>query len=306
MIKLDQARSGTSFYESFSDLIFATMAVFVLLMIIFLVQINLDIGLDELLAQIDEQQEELVAEEARQEAEVVRSTLLAKSKAGLERYQFEVVIAVDTTGSMQLELDLLADTIGLIGRILPRIAATAKIGVIAYRRDENDRVQIATFPLQRILDPDVDNQRSFQRLHGFVRQLRARAGSAPIEEAVDQAVKMFSSVEAFTGHQTLMILGDVGPYEDRYQDQSIDARNRAQEQSMRRQLRVWAKASLDRNVLVLFSGDDEIAKTQGDQKRKFERSREFFKSLADAVEQPKGFSNNPADMIPSLLSAILN
>lgn len=305
-MKLDSGTPSTSFYESFSDLIFATLAIFVLLMIIFLVHINLDIGLEELeekLAQAEQVLDEAIQKKSR---EVARNEKLQKSKQSLKQYNLEIVIAVDTTGSMQLEIDQLTDTISLVGKILPRIASTVKIGVIGYRRNEADKLVLQKFPLQRVLDPDIDRRRSFNRLHEFVRKLQANPGSAPIERAMDDALKMFSSTDSFTGHQTFMLLGDVGPYEDRYRDQLIDPRNVQQAKAMQTQLGIWAKASLHRNVLILFSGNDEISKTRGPQHRKFVESKEFFKSLANAADQPEGYADNYSEMIPLLLSSALN
>lgn len=305
-MKLPTQSASTSFYEAFSDLIFATLAIMVLLMIVFLIQINLDIGLEALEQQLAETQGRF---EERREALAdanEENAKLKKSEQAMKQYNVELAIAVDVTGSMQLEIDQLADTIGLVGKILPRIANKVRIGVIAYRRDEQNRARTQKFPMQRISDPDSDGQRSFRRLHRFVRGLRAKPGSAPLEEAVDEALKMFSSTDSFNGHQAFMLLGDVGPYEDRYRDQVIDARNQRQEEAMRRQLAIWAKASNHRNVLVLFTGEDEIAKTRGAQNRKFVASRAFFQQLAEAAGPSGGFSNNYSEMIPLLLSTALN
>ncbi len=304
-MKLKSSNSPTSFYETFSDLIFATMAIFVLLMIIFVVQINLDTSVKELLEQIEQETAELRAEEKKLADKNKQLAKLGMAKKGVEQYNFEVVIAVDTTGSMQLELDLLADTIGLIGKILPKIGNSVKIGVVAYRRDESNRQDIKVFPLQRILDEDTDGKRSFRKIHSFVGRLRAQPGSAPIEEAMDQALKMFSDADTFAGHQAFMLLGDVGPYEDRYRDQIIDSKNRQQEKGMINQLKSWRSKSMHRNVLVLYSGNDEIKKTSGNQNKKFVESREFFKKLAAGAGQPEGFTSNPTEMIPQLLSVIV-
>lgn len=304
-MKLKQTKSVTSFYETFSDLIFATMAIFVLLMIVFVVQINLSQSIDELLEKIEKETADLKHEEKNLEKKNEQLTKLEKSKQSVQQYNFEVVIAVDTTGSMQWELDQLANTIGLIGKILPKIGDTVKMGVVAYRRDENNRVDIKTFPLQVIRDEDTDGKKSYRKIHSFVSRLRAKPGSAPIEEAMDQALKMFSNAESFTGHQTFMLLGDVGPYEDRYRDQLIDGKNRQQEKGMISQLKLWTEENLHRNLLILFSGDDEIGKTSGNQHQKFVESRKFFEQLAKESGQPQGFTSNQADMIPQLLAVIL-
>jgi hypothetical protein len=305
-MKLRTQSASTSFYEAFSDLIFATLAIMVLLMIVFLIQINLDIGVEALEQQLADTQGRFAERREALADANEENARLKKSEQALQQYNIELAIAVDVTGSMQLEINQLADTIGLVGRILPRIANKVRIGVIAYRRDEQNRVRTQEFPMQRIANPDSDGQRSFRRLHSFVRSLRARPGSAPLEEAVDSALKMFSSTASFNGHQAFMLLGDVGPYEDRYRDQTIDSRNQRQAEAMRRQLSIWTKASNHRNVLVLFTGEDEIAKTSGAQNQKFVASRTFFRQLAEAAGQPDGYSNNYSEMIPLLLSTALN
>ena len=126
---------------------------------------------------------------------------MEKSKMSLEKYNLEVVIAVDTTGSMQRELDQLTETIGLIGQVLPKIATSFKVGIVAYRIDKNERMDIQTFSLQRINDDSKDNSRSLSQLYNFTRNLKAKTGSAPIEQAMNKALKMFSPSESFTGHQ---------------------------------------------------------------------------------------------------------
>lgn len=304
-MKLAAPTVGTSFYESVSDLMFAAMAIIVMLMVVFMVQVNLDTGLEELQKRIAERQ--AVLDESTQEMEAAESELkkLENSRAAFENYQLEIVIAVDTTGSMQLELDLLTDAIALIAKALPQIASSLKMGVVAYRRDERDRLDIKRFPLQTIKDGDEDQRRSYRKVHGFVSALKAQAGSAPVEQAMDEALKMFSDAESFAGHQTFMLLGDVGPYEDRYRDQTISAANRRQEQAMISQLKAWTEKSLNRNALILFSGDDEIAKTGGAQHRKFLESRTFFQALAAGTGQEEAYTNNSSEMIPILIKSAL-
>lgn len=304
-MKLKQSVSTTSFYETFSDLIFATMAIFVLLMIIFVVQTNLGPGLENLRKELDAETVELESKVNDLENMNTALNKLEKSKASLQQYNFEIVIAVDTTGSMQWELDQLADTIGLISKILPKIGNTVKMGVVAYRRDQNNKEEIQAFPLQVIKDSDTDSNQSYRRIHSFVNRLKAKPGSAPIEKAMDMALKMFSSTSSFTGHQTFMLLGDVGPYEDHYRDQAIDSTNIQQENGMINQLKVWTSESLHRNILILFSGNDEIEKTSGNQHKKFLASKIFFKKLATEAGQPEGFTSDQGEMIPQLLSTIL-
>lgn len=310
-MKIANAPQSTSFYETFSDLIFATMAIFVLLMIIFIVQVNLEEGLEELEKKIADEMELLETKKQELKEQKTENEKLTNAEKSLQQYNFEIVIAVDITGSMQREIDKLTDTIGLIGKVLPQIAHSVKIGIVAYRRDEKDKLAIKTFPLQVIKAENEDNKKSYRRVHDWVRGLRAKPGSAPVELAMDQALKMFSSPDKFTGHQTFMFLGDVGPFEDKYRDQSIDSRNREQADAMVDQLKIWVDQQFHRNVLILFSGEDEIAKTlrlqgpNGRQHQKFLQSRKLFQRFAKETGQPESYTTDSSEMIPSLLSAIL-
>ncbi len=287
------------------------MAIFVLLMIVFIVQVNIEKNIDELEQQIKEAETRLENENIKLKEGQEKHKNLVKSQKSLQQYNLELVIAVDTTGSMQRELDQLTQTIGLIGKVLPKIANSVKIGIVAYRKDEQEKLDISPFNLKKINDESNDNKRSFNKLYDFVRYLKAKTGSAPLEKAMDMSLKMFTKSEDFTGHQTFMLLGDVGPYEDKYRDQDISPKNIQQEKAMIHQLKIWSKGHLHRNVLILFSGEDEIAKTlqlqgeNGTQHMKYVRSRLFFEKLAKEIGQPKGFSVNSTEMIPHLLSTIL-
>ncbi len=303
-MKLESHKPTTTFYETFSDLIFATMAIFVLLMMLFIIQVN-SAGTEDLEEEIEVAAAQLETISAEVSELVQKIEKMERSKQSPAEYHIELVIAVDTTGSMQLELDQLTSSIALIAEVLPNISNSAKIGVIAYRNDENDESATQVFPLQRIQPKHQDQGVSYSRLFDFVRGLTAKTGSAPLEQAINSAVSQFSKLEDFTGHQTLMILGDVGPYEDFYQDQDISQANLNQETGIIRQIGYWMNDSLERKILVVFAGEDEIAETEGDQHEKFVASRKFFERIAVDLEVPDGFSTSSADMIPLLLSGVL-
>ena len=304
-MKIVETASKTSFYETFSDLIFATLAIFVLLMSVFLVKVNIESGLDELLKEVEEKTASRDAAEQNVASKNEELNKLQQQAQSLTQYNFEVVIAVDTTGSMQLELNQLTDTIALVAKVLPQIADSAKIGIVAYRKNEANQLDFKEFPLTNILPEEQDNGASFNRLNRFVRGLKAQPGSAPLELAIDKSLRMFSSTELFTGHQTFMLLGDVGPYEDEYRDQQIDQINRQQEASIIAQLHAWKLASFSRNPLILFSGQDEIQKTTGKQNLKFKESQKFFYRIAEELGTPEAYTEDSGEMIPSLLGAIL-
>lgn len=305
-MNLNKQQSNTSFYETFSDLIFATMAIFVLLMMIFIVQINLKIGLEEALLEIQKNQKIITEKELllKKEKELVKQ--LKNHQKSFESYNFEIVIAVDITGSMQLELNQLSKTIELIGKILPEISQSAKIGIIAYRKDQNNRDVSRIFPMQTIRPKKHDKGKSYKKLLYFTKGLTAKPGSAPFEKTINKAISFFSNTNNFTGHQTLIILGDVGPYEDYYQDQKISPKNLQQEKHIISSITNWKEKSLNRNLLLLYSGRDEIKKTSGEQLKKYKQSQAFFQKIAKHLNSPTSYSEKVTDMLPIVLKTILD
>lgn len=338
-MKFRSRTPGTSFYETVSDLMFGTMAIVVMLMCIFMVLNRKSEGapatppdaieqqatsgdietlvcvpdptpsphereVGGLQQQVDELRDALAtAQEENRNANVA----FGGREQGGERdeHHVELVIAVDVTGSMQRELDELAESIALLGETLPRMVNTVAVGVIAYRRDANNRDVSQTYPMTRLLPPSRDQGSSAKRLRSWVQALRAEAGSAPLSAAIDTALAMFRPPGEFHGQQVLMVLGDVGPFEDGWQDQSITKANREQESALIERVAQWQKAGPGRRLLALFSGLDEIDKTQGQQHRKFVESKAFFKRMADAVVHDDAYSENSSDMTALIFLATL-
>jgi hypothetical protein len=98
----------------------------------------------------------------------------------------DLVIVIDTTGSMRDELmELQAGLLGII-RVLHRLSPALAVGVVAYR-DRGEEYLTRTFPLAPIDD------RTLQDLLGFVQELRAAGGGddpEAMEVGLAEAVKM--------------------------------------------------------------------------------------------------------------------
>lgn len=167
-MKLDVGRDSNSFYESFSDLIFATMAIFVLIVIVLLIQIQ-------------PVQEEVV-----------------------EKKPLELVIAVDGTGSMGETLDELRRAVNAVIEAIPLVTTEFHIGVVIYRHE------MESFALTQVVPIEDDNGISYQKVTDFTLRFKPIGAPVSFETAIDAALNMFTQRSA---RKSLMILGDVGPYE---------------------------------------------------------------------------------------------
>jgi hypothetical protein len=98
----------------------------------------------------------------------------------------DLMIVIDTTGSMRHEIrELQAGLLGII-RVLHRLSSSLAVGVIAYR-DRGQAYVTRTYPLSRI------DEGTIRGLLEFVSELRAEAGGDP-PEAVDAALDEASRV----------------------------------------------------------------------------------------------------------------
>jgi hypothetical protein len=223
-MKLTSRPSSSSFYESFSDLIFGVLAIFVLISMVFLVLVRHGGGAEDSTAL------RKALEEARDEARRSRaqaSTLMSASfeqKKQLESEQaanramadavktrgLELVIAVDRTGSMSIGLKDLVETVGVFAAVLPQYSPDFRVMVLAYHEDPSTFVR---YPMKAVLPRDKDGRRSLEELEQFLRSITAKGGMAPVLEATAEGLRVFSEPGSFGGAQVFMLLGDTGPFE---------------------------------------------------------------------------------------------
>ncbi len=307
-LKLKSADSGAGFYESFTDIIFATMAIFVLLMTIFLVLANETSPVGKAkkqLAAIVAETEQLA--EATEEIEE-QSEALEQEISELAVRSVEIAIVVDKTGSMEQELANLKSAIARLGALLPSITESVRIGVVAYRINENGSNATSVYPMTTISKRDEDQGRSVQSLNRFLQQQRHVSGLAPVGQATRAALSMFDSSPNYKGHQVFMLLGDVGPYEDSMAAvDRISNAGRAKAREMTERISQWVTGKKNRNIIVLFSGRDEIYRREFGRERqeKHRVSMELFKQIAAASGQPKAYTENQSTMLADFLVAAL-
>lgn len=307
-INLNKSDKETGFYEAFSDVIFATMAIFVLLMIIFLLLAHESSPIAKLKKRIEavEQQTQTVTAATDRLAE--DSAVAEEEVAKMAERNVEIAIAVDKSGGMEQELNNLKRAISRLGEILPGVAKEVKIGVVAYRINENYHNATDVFPLTRIVKTSADQGRSVGALKQYLRRQNHASGLAPILEATQQAISMFNPAASFNGHQVLMILGDVGPYEESIQGaDEITAQGERKAGQLVNLVGQWVKSKKNRNIILLFSGRDEIYRPLGGQDRRHKHSvsMELFKQIAAAAGQPKAYTENQSSMLADFLVAAL-
>jgi hypothetical protein len=240
-----------------------------------------------------------------QKEQIEQVTAQFRGLEGKEIRDVEMTVMIDVTGSMQREIDELRQSIALLAKAMPRIVKTFRMSVVAFRRDPQNRDVTRVFGMQTIHKIGTDGGNSLRALERFVAPISAEAGSAPFERAAAIALEQFSAADGFDGQQALFVIGDVGPFEDRYGDQSISAANLASATTIRNRVGEWASEGARRRAVWLYTGTDEINASAGAQREKFLRSREFFKAAAASLQQEDAYSESPGDMLPLLVLAAL-
>lgn len=309
-MKLNEQKETAGFYEFFSDIIFATMAIFVLLMTIFIV-----LAQESSPARKAQKQIEAIQAKKKEvtqkigEAEENAKKLEAEIEE-LAKKDIEIAIVVDKSGSMEQELYNLTAAIQKLAHILPKVSESVKISVVSYRISESMRDETVLFPMTRIMDSKEDGGRSYQQLVRFLKNQRHKSGLAPIMNATEMALSQFDSSPNFKGHQVFMLLGDVGPYEESIND--ADRITAAGEQRANKLVNLvgnWAKDKKNRNMIILFSGRDEVYRSGfgygAARRHKHKVSMDLFKQIAAEAGQPKAYTENQSTMLADFLVAAL-
>lgn len=313
-MKLHAPKEATSFYESFSDLIFTTMAIFVLLMMVFLAMVNPKQveALKESLAQAENKIEQQAQQIAREQAEKSQlqdqarkqSEDLAKALEAGKSRGVELIVAVDLSASMQNPINHLIETVLIIAETLPEVAPNFKIGIVGYRLRPNDPNYLHVFRLQQIRAREADGGRSLRALADFAERLRAESGTAVVREAIDEALNMFTAPRNFDGFQTMVLIGDVGPWE--YPGGGIDTIEPAERtiaNEIKRKVKAWVSGSTRRNMVSVFTWD--IPNAERWQRDIRPESEAFFRSLVAEAGQAENFTANIGKLLAFLLRPIV-
>lgn len=309
-MRLNRDKESIGFYEFFSDIIFATMAIFVLLMTIFIVLAEESSPVRKIKKQINavETEKAQVIEKTNQIE--VEAVTLESEISKLARKDIEISIAVDKTGSMEQELYNLTSAIKKLAQILPKVSGSVKISVVSYRMSESMHNDTRLFPMTHILDPKLDNGKSYKELVTFLKKQRHKSGLAPILQATEIALSEFDSSPDYKGHQVFMLLGDVGPYEESINDaDKITSAGQKRAERLTSIVGNWVKNKKNRNLIILFSGRDEVRRSgfgYGVARRhKHKISMNLFKQIAMDAGQPNAYTENQSSMLADFLVAAL-
>jgi hypothetical protein len=101
---------------------------------------------------------------------------------GVLIHDLELMIVMDTTGSMGGQIEDLRSTLGTIVSVLSRLTKNLKVGVVAYR-DHGDEYVVRGFALRRV-EPDNEGMRELRR---FIEGMNADGGG-DFPEAVTEAM----------------------------------------------------------------------------------------------------------------------
>ncbi len=307
-MRIQEEDSSTGFYEAFSDIIFATMAIFILLMTIFLVLAQESSPARKAQKKLEEIQEQTEKTSQKIVENNKKSKQLESELKNLSKRNVEIAIAVDKTGSMEDELYNLKHAINELSKILPKIMDNVRISVVAYRMSENDRDVTDHFKMTQIFDSKKDGGTSLKKLTDFMSRQRHQGGSAPVLRATRKALTQFSQNAGERDHQVFMLLGDVGPYELTYKSpDTITSEGRERANQLVSTVKNWKLSKKNRNIIILFSGRDEVNDGRHGQarQRKHYLSMELFKKIAAEAGQPDAYTENQSRMLVDFLVAAL-
>ncbi len=167
-------------------------------------------------ARLNEAREQLQASQsalaqARQEAEDLKQEL-AKAKFP----HLDLVIALDTTGSMREPIDGLKQELGEMVQVLSRLAPSLGVGVVAF----NDRRQTPVVSVEQLREVSPGSA-NFNRLKNFINRLSAGSASGANNDPPEAVYRAFRESAAMSWRGTaekkiIVVITDAPPYDDEY------------------------------------------------------------------------------------------
>ncbi len=214
------------------------------------------------------------ADAAARAAAAAPKPVAARRKSGIAIDDLDLVIVMDTTGSMRDELaDAQANLLGII-EVLQRLSPTLRVGFVAYR-DRGDDYVTRVFPLAPVSGGGAP-------VLGFVRGLTV-GGGGDDPEAVDEALAVAIS-QPWRGNAQgrILVIGDAAAHPAFV----------ARAFELARQFRAGGSAAAPRSISSVFTGRGP----SGD--------RGFFQQLAQAGGGD--FSEYQGAMMESVLLSVLD
>jgi cell division protein FtsL len=282
-MKLSPPSEQTSFYEVFSDLIFATMAIFVLIIIVLIIQVRPEGVPAEEVAELEKE----IEEQAKELEETQKKLEDAIATAAVE-----LIVVVDGSGSMQPTMDELKGSIVSIAKTIPIVTSEFRLGLVIYRSE------LEIFPVRQILAEDKDGGRSLASVSRFTERLQPRSDVAGIDDGVIKALSMYQSPSS---RKSLIVLGDVGPYESNYvppSSLSLDCNDTTREQRTISAVRRFGAQNENFRIFTLFTAGGAPSNCP-------ETTVPFFREMAATLGDDGQYSADLSELFVFLLQGAL-
>ncbi len=228
-----RSREINVFSISALDLFASALGAFILISIV-LMPYFLNVEPDEIdrlrraLAEANQQLQKSRAETARAQQQAARLQRQVSRLLKAPKYQFpdlDIVIALDTTGSMGKEVASLKNDIVGLTRVLQRLTPSLGFGIVDYKDRCNPATMLKQFPLRRITPSTL------RELVAFTRTMKAGGAGCRhgAEEALAAALEaaIASNWRRESKARVIVIVTDNPPYKDKEAVALNDARGAA-------------------------------------------------------------------------------
>ena len=193
----------------------------------------------------------------------------------------DVVVIVDSTGSMSEHEDAILGSVYSIAEVGSRICPEFRIGLVFYEGG------VCRFPLTPIEPTQYGRvSRGMAQLKQFNPSCSDGTGGANIEAGFDAGLRMLEQANS-SNRKVLVLIGDVGPWE-RGNDEAIAAR-------MREDFRRFCARSAFHQALFLFA----------DSNNQNARTIAFFKGMASIAGENGMYSDDVSQIAATVIEAVI-
>ncbi|MEM7239341.1 MAG: vWA domain-containing protein [Pseudomonadota bacterium] len=219
----------------------------------------------------------------------------------------DLVVAIDVSGSMREPLKELNETLQELAENFPDVIRDFRIGVVSFAQRLNSS-GVDAFPL-RVMDDAGKAE-----LIAWLSKLKHGNSLVDTNAAINAAIAMHQTGSEDGRRRSLVLIGDVGPFELQGQRVLRDTSranapiNRAFESTGIQAIRSFAASDPENRVLTIFSGAPTAQSSNGSRVRSwaYEESQAFFCSAAAAAGPQGRYSEQAYKMVWTLLETFIN
>ena len=229
---------------------------------------------------------EAALDAARRQAEDLEQALAAAESTIQKLPPIDLVIALDTTGSMTNEVASLREEIAGLTELLVKLAEDAAVGVIDFKDRCDPRTALRVAPLQRI------DQRSVRQLTAFARSMRPGSSSCNQTADEDYAEALRTAVgtdwRLDAERRSIVMISDNPAHEDMVEQAVADSR------------RFAARPGARHTVSTVFVDTSDVAPSHP----YIVYTVEFMRRVADAGRGEFVAANENASLSLTILNAL--